>query len=96
MQKHAKQFTALQHERPSKIEPFDPFLLDQHASYKMRALVPMVLHDQKKQKDTWLKKDKQVLQKHSPLTKACAQDGFGHTIFLLKYSLQRPSSTAFW
>ena len=47
MQKHAKQFTALQHERPSKIEPFDPFLLDQHASYKMRALVPMVLHDQK-------------------------------------------------
>jgi hypothetical protein len=56
MQKHAKQFTALQHERPSKIEPFDPFLLDQHVSYKMRALVPMVLHDQKKsslQKDTW-------------------------------------------
>ena len=25
MQKHAKQFTALQHERPSKIESFDPF-----------------------------------------------------------------------
>ena len=48
MQKHAKQFTALQHERPSKIEPVDPFLLDQHVSYKMRALVPMVLHDKKK------------------------------------------------
>ena len=40
----------LQHyknERPSKIEPFDPFLLDQHVCYKMRALVLMVLHDQK-------------------------------------------------
>ena len=90
-----KQITALQNERPSKIEPFDPFLLDQHASYKMRALVPMVLHDQKN-KGHLVKKDKQVLQKHSLLTKACAQDGFGHTIFLLKYSLQRPSSTAFW
>jgi hypothetical protein len=42
-----KQITALQNERPSKIEPFDPFLLDQHVSYKMRALVLMVLHDQK-------------------------------------------------
>jgi hypothetical protein len=48
MQKHANQFTALQHELPSKIEPVDPCLLDQHVSYKMRALVPMVLHDQKK------------------------------------------------